>query len=192
MRSSGSGFLGQQPHHALGLECPQRLVERRTRNPKRSRGLADRLLVQPNPATNVTVSDNSFALGASPAGDESAIDLSSVATGTVSGNTATGFVNAEGLAGSDVGDLTVSGNTFTGNNDGASFSGASTFLTLSGNTLSDNLRYGLDVRGQDITVTGNACVSTRNHLDENAGSYRAQAGTITGNCAPAGRRRPAR
>ena len=113
------------------------------------------VVVQPNPATNVTLSDNVFSLGNSPAGDESAIYMTSCSQCSVTGNTATGFVNAKGLAGSNLSQLTVSGNTFTENKDAVSVWGNSTFITICDNDLSSSLRYGISIKGQDVTITGN-------------------------------------
>jgi parallel beta-helix repeat protein len=113
------------------------------------------VVVQPNAASNVTISDNVFNLGSSPAGDESAIYLSRCDQCNVIGNTATGFINAKGLAGSGVSNLTVSGNTFTGNKDAVSIWGSSTYIAIGDNDLSNSLRYGINIKGQDVTITGN-------------------------------------
>ncbi len=111
--------------------------------------------VQPNAATDVSVSGNTFALGASPAGDESAIYMTAVTGAAVSGNTASGFINAKGIAGSNLTDVEVCGNVFTGNKDGVSFWGTTTNVTISGNDLSSSTRYGISIKGQDIQITGN-------------------------------------
>jgi parallel beta-helix repeat protein len=113
------------------------------------------VVVQPNAASNVTISDNVFNLGSSPAGDESAIYLSRCDQCNVIGNTATGFINAKGLVGSGVSNLTVSGNTFTGNKDAVSIWGSSTYIAISDNDLSNSLRYGINIKGQDVDITGN-------------------------------------
>jgi len=111
--------------------------------------------VQPNPATNVTISDNIITLGSNPVGDEQGIYMTGCSQCSVTGNTATGFVNAKGVAGSNLDRLTVSGNAFTGNKDALSFWGNTTFVTISNNVLSNSLRYGISIKGQDITITGN-------------------------------------
>ncbi len=113
------------------------------------------VFVQPNAATSVTIADNTFSLGGTPAGDESAMYLTSTNTASVTGNTATGFVNAKGIAGSNLTNVTVSGNTFTGNKDAISFWGNTTFITISDNDLSNSLRFGISIKGQDITISGN-------------------------------------
>lgn len=111
--------------------------------------------VQPNPATNVTISDNVFSLGGSPVGGESAIYMTSTSDSSINGNTATGFVNGRGAGGSNVTNLLISGNSFIGNNDGISFWGNTTFVTICKNVLSDSLRYGINIKGQDISIFGN-------------------------------------
>jgi hypothetical protein len=111
--------------------------------------------VQPNPASNVTVSDNVFSLGSSPAGGESAIYMTSCSQCSVTGNAASGFVDGRGFGGSNLSHLTVSGNTFTGNKDAVSFWGNTTFVDITSNVLSDSSRYGINMKGQDVTIQGN-------------------------------------
>jgi len=111
--------------------------------------------VQPNPATNVEIYGNVFTLGSSPVGGESAIYMTSCSLCSVTGNTATGFVNGSGTGGSNLNQLTVSGNTFIGNKDGVSIWGNSTFIVISDNDLSNSLRYGINIKGQDIDIHGN-------------------------------------
>jgi len=111
--------------------------------------------VQPNLASNVTISENVIALGSSPAGGESATYLTSCSYCSVTGNTGTGFVGGRGTGGSNLSHLTVSGNTFTGNKDGISIWGNSTYIAIADNDLSNSLRYGINVKGQDVDITGN-------------------------------------
>ncbi|MHC4748604.1 MAG: right-handed parallel beta-helix repeat-containing protein [Planctomycetota bacterium] len=113
------------------------------------------VVVQPSSASNIVISDNVFGLGDSPAGDESAIYLTSTSNSSVLGNTATGFINAKGIAGSNLNNLLVSDNIFSGNKDGVSFWGNTTFVTISYNVLSDCARYGINIKGQDIDIIGN-------------------------------------
>jgi nitrous oxidase accessory protein NosD len=113
------------------------------------------VVVQPNPATDVTVSGNTIALGTAPAGDATAMYMTGVNGAVVSGNTATGYTGGRAIAGSNLTDFDLTGNIFTGNNDGISFWGATTFITIAGNDLSGNLRYGINIKGQDIEITGN-------------------------------------
>jgi hypothetical protein len=114
------------------------------------------VVVQPNPATNVTVSGNVFSRGSSPhPSDHSAMYMAACSNCSVTGNTATGFVVGKGLAGSGVSNLTVSGNTFTGNKDAVSIWGGSTSITISDNDLSSSLRYGINIKGQDVNITDN-------------------------------------
>ncbi|MDH4137950.1 MAG: right-handed parallel beta-helix repeat-containing protein, partial [Anaerolineae bacterium] len=111
--------------------------------------------VQPNLATNVTVSDNVFTLGPSPATDAAAIYMTSCSQCSVTGNAATDFINGNGLGGSNLGHLTVSGNTFTGNRKGVNIWGSSTYITISDNNLSRSGQCGIEIKGQDIDITGN-------------------------------------
>ncbi len=113
------------------------------------------VVLQPGAATNAEVSRNHFTLGSSPAGDESAIYATSVTGLTISDNTATGFVNGKGAGGSSITDLDITGNTFTGNKDAVSFWGATTFVCISGNDLSNSTRYGVSIKGQDIDISNN-------------------------------------
>ena len=111
--------------------------------------------VQPNPATSVTISDNAITLGSSPAGDESAMYLTSTSNSAISGNTATGFINGKGAGGSNLTNVDVTDNTFTGNKDAVSFWGSTTFITIDNNDLSGSIRYGISIKGQDIDITNN-------------------------------------
>jgi hypothetical protein len=141
------------------------------------------VVVQPGTANNVNVSNNALALGSSPGGDEAAIYLTGVTQGTVSGNTAKNVApNGRGFYGSNLTQLTVSGNTFTGNKDAVSIFGSSTFITLSGNDLSSSLRYGINIKGQDIAISGNEiknCADSGVFVDKNVGNT--ERVTISGN-----------
>jgi nitrous oxidase accessory protein NosD len=117
------------------------------------------IIIQPSAASNVTFTSNTFALGSSPAGDESAMYMTGTTTADVSDNTATGFINGRGIAGSNLTDITISDNKFTGNKDGVSFWGTTTFVTITGNDLSGSLRYGINIKGQDIDITDNDITS---------------------------------
>jgi nitrous oxidase accessory protein NosD len=113
------------------------------------------VIVQPNPASDVIISNNTFSLGSDPAGDASAIYMASCSQCRVTENTAADFINAKGLAGSNLDHLMVSGNTFTGNKDAVSIWGGSTYITISDNALRDSLRYGISIKGQDIEIARN-------------------------------------
>ncbi|MBN2172307.1 MAG: right-handed parallel beta-helix repeat-containing protein [Candidatus Krumholzibacteriota bacterium] len=110
--------------------------------------------VQPNPASDVTVTGNTFVLDTAPAGDEAAVYLTGVTGATISGNTATGFTG-RGVGGSDLTTVAVSGNTLTGNRDGVSIWGSTTFVDIDGNDFTGCTRYGINIKGQDIAITGN-------------------------------------
>jgi hypothetical protein len=110
---------------------------------------------QPGASTNVTVSDNTFELGGSPAGDESAMYMTSTTGLTVTGNTANTFVNAKGIAGSSVTNVDVSGNDFSGNKDAVSFWGSTTFVDIYDNDLSGSSRFGVSIKGQDVNIYDN-------------------------------------
>ncbi len=113
------------------------------------------IIAQPGTTTNATISDNLLTLGSSPAGDESAIYMTSTSNSSVMGNTATGWINGKGVGGSNLTNVEVSGNTFTGNKDAVSFWGTTTFVDILGNDLSGNTRYGISIKGQDIAIEEN-------------------------------------
>jgi nitrous oxidase accessory protein NosD len=111
--------------------------------------------VQPNAATNVTMSGNSFALGTSPIGGESAMYATGVNGLTVSDNVASGFVNGNGFGGSNLTNAVFSGNTFTDGKDGVNIFGNTTYVTIEGNTLAGMSRYGINIKGQHIDINNN-------------------------------------
>jgi hypothetical protein len=111
--------------------------------------------IQPNPASGVMVSDNLFSLGSAPASDTSAVYMTGCLDCSVTANTATGFSGGRGLGGSNLTQLTVSDNTFTGNRDAISVWGSSTYVAIRDNDLSGSVRYGVNIKGQDIEITGN-------------------------------------
>ncbi|MCK6558067.1 right-handed parallel beta-helix repeat-containing protein [bacterium] len=110
--------------------------------------------VQPSPANGVTIADNVITLGANPAGDESGIFMNNTSNANLTGNTVTGFTG-RGIGGSVLAHLTVAENTLTGNKDAVSFYGNTTFVTIANNDLSNSTRYGINIKGQDIEITGN-------------------------------------
>ena len=110
--------------------------------------------VQPNPASNVTVSDNVLGLGNNHTGDESAIYMTGCTQCSATGNTATGF-SGRGIGGSNLHHLTISGNILTENRDAVSVWGGSTFMTITDNILADSARHGINIKGQDVTIQGN-------------------------------------
>jgi nitrous oxidase accessory protein NosD len=112
------------------------------------------VVVQPNPATHVTVAGNKLTLGTPVASDEAAIYLATCTTCSVTGNTASGFPS-RALHCSGVSQLLVSGNNFTGNRDGVSVFGGSTFVTITDNNLSNNTRYGINIKGADLKIERN-------------------------------------
>jgi len=112
--------------------------------------------VQPNVATNVTISDNAFELDTTNAvGDESAVYMTAVTGGLIDGNVATGFVNGNGVGGSNLSDIDVTDNTFSGNRKGVNFWGNTTFIDVTGNTLANNSNSGINIKGQDVTISDN-------------------------------------
>jgi hypothetical protein len=113
------------------------------------------LTVQPNPATNVTITGNTTRPSTGPASDAAAIYLTGVTTATISGNTATGFTSSNGLGGSNLTTMLVAGNDFSGNKNGINIWGSTTFITIDGNTLSGNSGNGITLKGQDLAITNN-------------------------------------
>jgi len=159
------------------------LVVRRNRVTANKNGV----IVQPNVATGVILADNEFHLGSTPAGDESGMYLTSCSSCSVTGNTANGFINAKGIAGSNLDHITVSGNTFDGDKDAISFWGNTTFITISDNLLTNSLRYGISIKGQDIDITGNTITGSADagvNIDKHTLTterVRVTGNTITGN-----------
>ncbi len=114
------------------------------------------VVVQPNPATNVDVTDNVFGPNATPAADCKAVYLTGTANSSVTGNVAAGFPGGEGVSGSNNTQLLVSGNSFTGTRKGVSLWGTTTFVTISDNDISGSTFSGIDIKGSDLTITGNS------------------------------------
>lgn len=112
--------------------------------------------VQPGPVNRVAIAQNVFALGTSPiAPDQHAIYMTDTSNVFVGGNTATGFVNGCGVCGSNLTRIAVRNNTLTGNKDGVSFWGNTTFVGIAQNDLSNCLRYGINIKSQDVLIRGN-------------------------------------
>ena len=112
------------------------------------------VIVQPSAATNVTISGNTFALGASPATDAQGVYMTGVNGAEISENRFTGFPNA-GIKGSNLTDIDVTGNTLVDNKDGVSFWGTTTFVDITKNDINLCTRYGISIKGQDITIDCN-------------------------------------
>lgn len=112
-----------------------------------------------NPSTNLEISGNTFLPGANLLGDPAAIQMTAVDGGVISDNIATGFVGGRGLGGSNLDNLDIFDNSFTGGKDSISIFGDSTFIDIDGNELSDNTRHGINIKGADITITGNDIIN---------------------------------
>jgi nitrous oxidase accessory protein NosD len=113
------------------------------------------VIVQPNVTTNITISNNTITPGGGPAGDAAGIYMTGVTTASVTGNVVTGFTGSRGCGGSNVTDITISGNDLSGNKDGVSFWGTTTFVTIEDNDLDGQVRFGINIKGQDIVIEGN-------------------------------------
>ncbi len=116
------------------------------------------VVTQPGTYTNVNVTNNTFVMGAAPQSDPSAVYLANCTGCSVAGNVATGFYqggSGRAFQGSGVSNLIVSSNTFTSNRDAISIFGASTFIAITDNTLSNSVRYGINIKGADITIERN-------------------------------------
>lgn len=116
--------------------------------------------IQGGAAAEVSITNNDFAVGAAPAADDQAVYLTGVTGGLVSGNTATGFaggaLNGSNNQGADADHpLVISGNLFNGNKKGVNLWGNTRFVEISGNTITGSTQVGVNVKGQDITITGN-------------------------------------
>ncbi len=112
-----------------------------------------------DPSTNLEISGNTFLPGANLLGDPAAIQMTAVDDGVISDNIATGFVGGRGLGGSNLDNLDIFENSFTGGKDSISIFGDSTFIDIDGNELSDNTRHGINIKGADITITGNDIIN---------------------------------
>ncbi len=120
-------------------------------------------VAQPGASTNVNITNNAFGVGTSLQNDPSAINLTGVTGGSVVGNVAIGFVSGttgralagSSLSGTSGSPFTISGNSFTGNRDAISIFTNSTFIDISDNDFSNNARYGIAVKGQDINIDAN-------------------------------------
>ncbi|MBD3348522.1 MAG: hypothetical protein GF400_04925, partial [Candidatus Eisenbacteria bacterium] len=110
--------------------------------------------IQPGVSTDATIAGNVIALGSLPAGDESGVYMTSVTDISVTGNTVSGFTS-RGVGGSNNTQVSIAGNTIDSNRDGVSMWGSTTFLTIDGNDITNSTRYGINVKGQDIDITGN-------------------------------------
>ncbi len=147
------------------------------------------------PATNVTVDDNVITPGSAPVANSRAIYMSMTTDSSVTNNVGNGFIGA-GFEGSNHTRLLVSGNTFNGNRKGISIFGASTFITVTGNTVNNNhsspagAGFGIDIKGQDLTITGNTITGNGNRgisISNNIGitqNVTVTGNTITGNGSP--------
>jgi nitrous oxidase accessory protein NosD len=113
------------------------------------------VVVQAGPVGGLEIIGNTFAPGASLEGDPSAIQMTAIDDGVIRDNTAAGFTGGRGLGGSNLDNLEISGNSFTGGKDSISIFGGSTFIDILDNELSDNTRHGINIKGADITITGN-------------------------------------
>ena len=124
--------------------------------------------VQPNAASNVTISGNTFTRGASPASDARPIYMTGVTGGSVTGNVGTGFAGGEGIAGSNnqgidaAHPLVISGNTFSGDRKGISLWGNTQYVHITGNTLTNNVSTGIEIKGAHLNIAGNTIAGTPN------------------------------
>lgn len=133
--------------------------EKLTVTKNRITGNKSGITIQPGLSGQVAISHNIIDLGTDPAGDESGIYLTNTDGCTISNNTVTGFLS-RGIGGSDNLNLAITGNTLTGNRDNISLWGATTFVTIVDNNLLDAARYGINIKGQDITITGNVIANS--------------------------------
>jgi len=119
------------------------------------------------PSTNLEISGNTFLPGANLQSDPAVIQMTDVLSGVISGNTGSGFVDGRsGVGGSNLNNLDIYGNSFTGGKDSISIfgnpRGGSTFINIRNNELSDNTQHGINIKGADITITGNDVIDNGN------------------------------
>ncbi len=112
------------------------------------------VVLQPSPATGLQVTANVIGLGPAPEADSSAVYIAACSGCDVSGNTATGF-SGRCIGGSSNANTTIHDNTLTSCQDGVSLWANTTFISIQGNTLAQSVRYGINLKGQDVTISGN-------------------------------------
>ena len=117
--------------------------------------------VQPSPANNVAISNNTFVRGITFASDARPIYMTGVTGGSITGNVATGFTGGEGIQGSNnqgvdgAHPLLISGNNFSGNKKGISLWGNTQYVSITGNTLTNNSGSGIEIKGDHLNISGN-------------------------------------
>ncbi|MCL4201914.1 MAG: right-handed parallel beta-helix repeat-containing protein, partial [Pirellulaceae bacterium] len=130
-------------------------------------------VVVQSPSADLKITGNSFSIGNALESDPAAIQITGVDGGLISNNTATGFTSGgsgRAVGGSNNTDLEISDNTFTGNHDAISLFGNTTFVNIVDNDLINSVRYGINLKGQDVLIDGNtitnsgtAGISIENH-----------------------------
>jgi len=113
------------------------------------------LVIQPTPASDVGFIGNVFRPGSTPDADVAGMYMTGCSQVEVAGNDVAGFGNGDALRGSNNSHVAVSGNTFVGNRKGVSLWGNTTFVTVSGNTITGSALMGINIKGQDIDISEN-------------------------------------
>ncbi len=110
--------------------------------------------VQNGPATAGLIAGNAIAFGAAPQTDPSGVYLTATTGFHLEDNTIAGAWN-RGIGGSNNTGVVIARNLLSGNNDGVSLWGGLYGAACADNTIQGSLRYGLNLKGRDIDVTGN-------------------------------------
>jgi hypothetical protein len=136
---------------------------------------------------DMTISGNTIAPGTAPAGDAAAMYAGVVQGALIENNVASGFTGSRAWGGSSQNALEFRGNEFKNNNDGISIWGDSTGVTIAENDISDNLRYGINIKAADVLIeknqllnNGNSGVNIDDHVNVSSNNV-VSCNDITGN-----------
>ncbi|MBN3034668.1 MAG: right-handed parallel beta-helix repeat-containing protein, partial [Bacteroidales bacterium] len=113
------------------------------------------ITIQPYPAASVTLSGNTIVPGLALASDPYGIYLTGGNNVVISGNSISGFAGGCSIGGSNNNNIDILGNTLSGNKKGVNIWGNSTFIEISGNEIYNSIERGIDIKGADLTITGN-------------------------------------
>ncbi|HYW69135.1 MAG TPA: right-handed parallel beta-helix repeat-containing protein, partial [bacterium] len=113
------------------------------------------IILQPGIYDSFTIDGNVAMLGSTPAGGESALYMTGATNISVTGNDFTSFPNGNAVGGSNNSNVTISGNNLSHCKKGVNFWGNTTFIDVIDNTIYNCSDAGVNIKGQDLSVTGN-------------------------------------
>ncbi|MBN2565185.1 MAG: right-handed parallel beta-helix repeat-containing protein, partial [Candidatus Eisenbacteria bacterium] len=113
------------------------------------------ITLQPGTYSAFTVAGNAASLGTSPAGDAAAMYMTGATDVDVIGNDFSGFPGGNGIGGSGITNVLISGNDLSDCRKGVNIWGNTTFIDVTDNDITGCSNAGVNIKGQDITVTGN-------------------------------------